>query len=71
MFAISVGVPTLFNGCFWPFASTFCCEFSKDAARGVLVNDGAIQFTRIVGANSAARARVKPSTAPLEAATCA
>ena len=35
------------------------------SASGVLVRDGAIQFTRISGANSAARAFVSPSMAPL------
>ena len=35
-----------------------------DAARVVLVNVGAIQFTLILGANSAAKERVSASIAP-------
>ena len=46
-------------------------EFNMRSARGVSVNDGAIQLTRIAGANSAARDFVSPSIAPFDIATCA
>lgn len=38
--------------------------FNNEAASGVSVNDGATALTLIFGANSAARALIKPSTAP-------
>ena len=38
---------------------------SNAAAKGVCVIDGAIQLTRIFGDNSAAKAFVSPSIAPL------
>ena len=52
-----------------PPASIFSGELSSAAARGVLVSEGAIQFTRtLLAAYSAARARVRPSTAALAVA---
>lgn len=69
MLAISVVVPILFKGCLCALASNFCSVFNNVAARGVLVREGAIQFTLIFGASSAANAFVNPSMAPLEAAT--
>ena len=67
--AISEGVPILFKGCLCALASIFWSEFNKLAASGVLVKEGAIQFTLMLGTNSAANALVKPSMAPLELAT--
>ena len=69
MFAMSPVVPILFKGCRSAFASFFCSVFNSEAAKGVSVKDGAIQFTRIIGASSAASAFVSPSMAPFEAAT--
>ena len=50
-------------------ASFFSSEFNSVPAKGVLVIEGAIQFTLIFGANSAASALVNPSPAPFEDAT--
>lgn len=44
--------------------------FSSLPASGVSTIEGAIAFTRIEDAHSAANARVSPSMAPLEADTC-
>jgi NAD(P)-dependent dehydrogenase (short-subunit alcohol dehydrogenase family) len=68
-FAMSSVVPIPFKGCRSALASFFCSLFNNEAAKGVSVNEGAIQFTLILGASSAASAFVKPSIAPLEAAT--
>ena len=70
MFAISSEVPILFKGCLSAFASFFSSLFNNEAAKGVSVNEGAIQFTLILGAYSAANAFVNPSTAPFDADTC-
>ena len=69
MLAMSAVVPILFRGWRSALASLFCSLFIKEAAKGVSVKDGAIQFTLILGAYSAANALVNPSSAPLEAAT--
>ena len=67
--AMSLGMPTLFNG----FLSEWYCSFSgvlrSLSARPVLVRAGAIALTRIEGENSAAKARVNPSIPPFEIAT--
>lgn len=67
--AISSGVPIFFSGCLCALAATFTSEFRRVAASGVFVMEGAMQFTLIFGANSAANAFVSPSMAPLEDAT--
>ena len=54
------GLPTLLR---------FLSLFSNASANGVSVRLGAMQFTLTLGANSAAKLRVKPSKAPLLAAT--
>jgi len=68
-FATSSVVPILFSGCLFAFASFFASLLSNDELKGVSVIEGAIQLTRIDGANSAANALVKPSMAPFEEAT--
>ena len=56
------------SGCLL-FALSMASSFLKmEEARGVLVSVGAMQFTLILGANSAANDRVNPSIAPLAAA---
>ena len=69
MDAISSAFPIDFKGCRWALASFFSFVLSNKAANGVSVIEGEMQFTRILGANSAASARVRPSMAPFEAAT--
>lgn len=69
MLAMSFVLPILFNGCRNALASFFCSVFNKEAASGVSVNEGAIQFTLIAGAYSAANDFVSPSMAPLDAET--
>ena len=68
-FAISTGLPHLFNGCLSPAFSFFKSLFRNLDAIGVSVNDGAITFTLMLGAYSAAKDLAKPSIAPLEAET--
>ena len=67
--AMSSTVPMRFKGCLSAIAARFWSLASNRSARGVSVNEGATQLTRILGASSAARERVNPSTAPLAAAT--
>ncbi len=67
-FAMSAAEPIFFKGCRSAFACLFSSVLSKLPASGVSVIEGAIQFTLILGANSAANALVSPSIAPLEAA---
>ena len=69
MLAISLTFPKRFKGCRAALDSLFSVLFNKRPASGVSVYEGAIQFTRIPGASSAANERVNPSIAPLEAAT--
>ena len=69
MFAKSFGSPTFFKGWRNALASIFSGELNKRLAIGVFVSDGAIQFTRIFGANSAASDLVSHSIAPVLAAT--
>lgn len=64
--AVSAALPTLFIGWRCALAATFSSVESNWAASGVSVKDGAMQLTLILGANSAARATVSPSMAPLE-----
>lgn len=64
--AMSAALPILFNGWRCALAATFSSVESNCAANGVSVKDGAMQLTLILGANSAARALVSPSSAPLE-----
>ena len=59
-FAILIGSPIAFNGClsdddFNLFSSATRCSVS-----GVLVNDGAMQFTATLGASSADKLLAKP-----------
>ncbi|MEY4404010.1 MAG: hypothetical protein RIR91_2045 [Verrucomicrobiota bacterium] len=54
-----------------PAASFLRSEFSNGPAKGVSVSEGAIAFTRMSGAHSAARLRVRPSRAPLAEAMLA
>ena len=70
MFAISSELPILFKGCLSELADTLSVEFKNLEAKGVFVIEGAIAFTLILGANSADKDLVRPSIAPLEAATC-
>ena len=49
----------------------FLLRCSKIEAKGVFVIDGAITFTRVFGASSAASDLLRPSRAPLDAATLA
>ena len=67
--AISCELPIRFNG--WRSADPwrFCSLDNKSFASGVSVNDGAMTFTRIRGANSAASDRANPSMAALALAT--
>ncbi len=65
--AISFGSPILFRGCLLAELALFSSLLTKDAASVVSVSEGAIQFTRTRGASSAARERVRPSTAPFAA----
>ena len=67
--ATSSAAPMRFSGCLWALASIFSGEDNNALASGVWVMEGAMQFTLILGANSAANARVKPSSAPLELET--
>ena len=45
-FAISSGVPILFNGCLLAAASDFSGEDNNFSAKVVFVREGAIAFTR-------------------------
>src|SRR6476469_130107 len=68
--ANSVAVPILPKGCLLSDASLLSGVDIKFCAKGVSVKDGAMALTLIFEvANSAAKETVKPSTAPLEAAT--
>ena len=67
--AISLALPILPNGCLSFAFSILDSLFRNFEARGVFTIDGAIAFTLILGANSAASERVSPSKAPFEAAT--
>ena len=67
--AMSVAEPIFFNGCRLAFASFFSSLDKSFAAKGVSVNEGAMQLTLIFGANSAAKDLVNPSMAPFETAT--
>ena len=64
VFAISSASPILFNGWRSSDAFRFDSLFNNFSASGVFVIEGAMQFTLIVGANSAASDLVNPSTAP-------
>ena len=66
---MSSAVPMRFSGWRWALASLFSSVFNKLPASGVSVNDGAMQLTLMLGANSAANAFVNPSIAPFELAT--
>ena len=66
--AMSEGSPIRSRGCRLAAASLCRSLRRSRAANGVSVSEGAIAFTLILGASSAARERVKPSTAPLAAA---
>ena len=57
--------PNLFSGCAFAIPSAKALFFSIGSAIFEFVKLGAIQFTLILGANSAARETVKPSTAAL------
>ena len=70
MWAMSMALPIRFIGCRCALASFFSGVFNKEPANGVSVNEGAMQLTRIVGANSAASALVRPSKAPFVVETC-
>ena len=67
--AISSVVPIRFIGCRCAFASLFCSVLSKEEANGESVSEGAMPFTLIFGAYSAANALTKPSIAPFDAET--
>lgn len=67
--ASSSAFPFFLSGCLAALASFFSGVPKIFEARGVSVIEGAIAFTLIVGASSAASALVMPSTAPLEADT--
>ena len=58
--------PIDFKGCLSALACLFSSLLNSLEANRVSVSDGAIQLTRMVGANSAARDLVSPSMAPLE-----
>ena len=62
---MSFGDPMRLSGWRSAAALRFSSLESKFAASGVSVNEGAITFTRIRGANSAANDLASPSTAPL------
>ena len=66
--ATSSASPILFKGCLSSEVFFFSSDERSRAASGVFVNDGAMQLTRILGANSAASERVSPSSAPFAAA---
>jgi len=68
--AILSGAPICFKGCRSALTFIFSSELNRFDAKGVLVIDGAIAFTRISGASSAASERVKPYIEPLLVATC-
>ena len=68
---MSAGSPTLFMGLLLPIAVFFSGVLKSFAARGVSVNEGAMQLIRALGAHSEAIARVRPSIAPLDALTVA
>ncbi len=63
--ATSSGSPSRGKGCMAAMASAICGLASSFDANGVRVSEGATQFTRTLGASSAASERIKPSTAPL------
>ena len=64
-FAESSPSPILFNGCILAIDSSIEEFLIIDLAIFDLVKLGAIQFTLMLGASSAAKATVKPSTAAL------
>ena len=64
-------LPILFSGCILAILSAIFSFLSKKFDIFELVKLGAIQFTLIFGAYSAASARVKPSTAPFAEETMA
>ena len=64
-FAESAPIPILFKGCNFAIDSSIVEFLIIELAILDLVKLGAIQFTLIFGANSAANANVKPSTAAL------
>jgi hypothetical protein len=63
--AISSGSPKRWAACIAAIEFATASLLVSVAASGVRVNDGAMQFTLIFGASSAASARVNPSMAPL------
>ncbi len=69
--AMSLGDPIFFKGCLCALAFFLSSVDKNFDANGVSVMEGATAFTRIFGASSAARERVKPSIAPLDTATWA
>ena len=67
----SLPFPILLRGCILAIPSAIFSFFNKNSEIFELVKLGAIQFTLILGANSAANEIVKPSTAPFAEATIA
>ena len=65
----SLPSPNLFNGCILAMLSAIFSFFNKKFEIFEFVKLGAIQFTLIFGASSAAKETVSPSTAPLAEAT--
>ena len=61
--AISCVEPTFFIGFLFFAASVFSGELRKRSLNGDSVKDGATAFIRMVGAHSAASAKVSPSMA--------
>ena len=68
MEAMSSGFPMRASGCLFADASAFSGLDNSLADNGVSTKLGAMAFTRMAGAHSAAKLRVNPSTAPLAAA---
>ena len=63
--AVSFPSPILFKGCALAIPSATILFFKIGSAIFEFVKLGAIQFTLMLGANSAAKETVKPSIAPL------
>ena len=63
---ISLADPISFKGCLFFALSNLVSELRNFSDMGVSKIDGAIVFTLIFGANSAANALVSPSIAPFE-----
>jgi hypothetical protein len=64
-FAMSWICPILGMGCAADRLLTICSLDKSPLVKGVSVTEGAIALTRILGASSAAKERVKPWIAPL------